>query len=486
MGHEDSRESEYAETYAARNEGIISLIEQLDSDIVCIQEFWVANKEFNKMYHNRLSGRYSFHQLERTGGRGDGLVTLLKHHIQTVDKRDIIFKDLGDRVAMLLRLRLPGPTPTDCHREFVLINTHLLFPHQPYFSIIRLRELRKILGYLELYLQQCTEKHLPIVMCGDFNGSPTDSTYQLLKERNFTSSCSDETCWVTHKAHTGDLVCCDYIFVQNPKNREGPLEQYWQDMVFRSTKQRIAVGRSPGPDRQREIANKDPVRKWEDEDEDAELAGQRGGVYDAHQRGDCDVQPEDYRYALENLGFGQVAAELSDDQIQKLMTGPDRIYADQDQLLDEREAFHFFDTDQDGAINTFELQRLSSRLGTFLPPEALTEAFSRLVPYLSPDGEVDSAAFERWWREDMEPIFSMEVPQGGTVDEAMFSVKNAIQQDLHVKVSEAAGLEMRLVHSSVSPPQLRSGQWPDSYELSDHGAVTCHYVVDEVAVQRKE
>eukprot|EP00961_Rhodomonas_salina_P052079 699098-Rhodomonas_salina.1 len=29
-------------------------------------------------------------------------------------------------------------------------------------------------------------------------------------------------------------------------------------------------------------------------DLDAELAGQRGGVYDAHQRGDCDVQPEDY------------------------------------------------------------------------------------------------------------------------------------------------------------------------------------------------
>ena len=34
------------------------------------------------------------------------------------------------------------------------MNTHLLFPHQPYFSIIRLRELRKILSFLELYRQQ--------------------------------------------------------------------------------------------------------------------------------------------------------------------------------------------------------------------------------------------------------------------------------------------------------------------------------------------
>ena len=34
------------------------------------------------------------------------------------------------------------------------VNTHLLFPHQPHFSIIRLCELRKILSFLELYRQQ--------------------------------------------------------------------------------------------------------------------------------------------------------------------------------------------------------------------------------------------------------------------------------------------------------------------------------------------
>jgi len=166
-------------------------------------------------------------QLDRTGARGDGLVTLLKHGLAVRDQRNIIFRDLGDRVAMLLRIDIPSdmrydepatvadldphvhPHPAtelqqscnsdlDPHvhphpststpetdprhacrevetdprqacREVVLVNTHLLFPHQPYFSIIRLRELRKILAFLELYHQQLPA-HLPIVMCGDFNG----------------------------------------------------------------------------------------------------------------------------------------------------------------------------------------------------------------------------------------------------------------------------------------------------------------------------
>ena len=37
--------------------------------------------------------------------------------------------------------------------EVLLVNTHLLFPHEPYFDVIRMRELRKILGFIELYRQ---------------------------------------------------------------------------------------------------------------------------------------------------------------------------------------------------------------------------------------------------------------------------------------------------------------------------------------------
>lgn len=72
---------------------------------------------------------------------------------QVRDCRNIIFRDLGDRVAMLVRLQIPvvGTDGAEDTGEVVVVNTHLLFPHKPYFSIIRLRELRKILGFLELY-----------------------------------------------------------------------------------------------------------------------------------------------------------------------------------------------------------------------------------------------------------------------------------------------------------------------------------------------
>jgi hypothetical protein len=93
--------------YMARQRAIIQRLLAEDSDIVCLQEFWVGNAEVTRMYREALEGTYQWLQLERTGGRGDGLVTLLKHGIRVCDKRDIMFRDLGDRVAMLLRLYIP-------------------------------------------------------------------------------------------------------------------------------------------------------------------------------------------------------------------------------------------------------------------------------------------------------------------------------------------------------------------------------------------
>lgn len=102
-----ARECDYRELYVPRNLEIIEQILQEDSDIVCIQEFWVDNADMVELYKKRLEHKYHMHQLCRTGGRGDGLVTLLKHGIQVKDKRDIMFRDLGDRVAMLLRIDIP-------------------------------------------------------------------------------------------------------------------------------------------------------------------------------------------------------------------------------------------------------------------------------------------------------------------------------------------------------------------------------------------
>jgi hypothetical protein len=237
-------------------------------------------------------------------------------------------------------------------REVVLVNTHLLFPHQPYFSIIRLRELRKILGYLELYHHQL-DAHVPIVMCGDFNGSPSDPTCTLLSDRNFSSPQSvmeEKMQWVTHRTHEGHVLCCDYIFVQNPSQRQGPIETHWQDYVFRSTKQRrLAASRREAiayKEKETETAvrtndNIKPIRNLQrerDTDTDRGMVPEPASTPTATAplpkvRDSGDVTPQgvealvyndsdavelkEYRFALENLGFANVVDDLSDTQLHR-------------------------------------------------------------------------------------------------------------------------------------------------------------------------
>ncbi|KAJ1483017.1 Endonuclease/exonuclease/phosphatase [Baffinella frigidus] len=414
---EEVRESSSPELYTARNQEILDIIDGLDSDIVCLQEFWVQNEDFAQVFRTRLEGRYSWHQLERTGGRGDGLVTLLKHHIQIKDRRDITFKDLGDRVALLLRLRVPGsgeregeePPPTSpwaegqpCTRELILVNTHLLFPHQPYFSIIRLRELRKILSFLELYRQQYRED-MPIVMCGDFNGSPKDATYQLLRERNFTSSCADDTEWVTHVDHSGKMVCCDFVFCQNPIDRDGPMDTHWQAMIFRSTKQRFSTARK------------------ELQDEIADRGASQGGSssWDSSEQAKWGVQPEEFRDALDRLGFASATKNLSDLEIEKLMTGPDRLFANDD-----------------------ERERVSAGLQSIVGQDRLDAAFAKL-DQAAVDGQIDSGTFEKWWRVEMHPHF------GGESDDRQAITRTAADLPILETPMEATCREAILVSLKV-------------------------------------
>ncbi len=73
-----------------------------------------------------------------------GLLTAVKRdHAEIVEYEAITFKDIGDRVSQFLRIRMASETnwATDgAPVEFLLFNTHLMFPHNPGSSLIRLRE----------------------------------------------------------------------------------------------------------------------------------------------------------------------------------------------------------------------------------------------------------------------------------------------------------------------------------------------------------
>ncbi|CAN0076421.1 unnamed protein product, partial [Ectocarpus sp. 4 AP-2014] len=257
------RESEFRETYLERHKAILEHIKGVGSDVVCLQELWVAEQEMVDMYRRLGLRGYRMFTLPRTESRGDGLACFVKEGIEVLDRQDLRLKGVGGRVALVLRLGIREGGEGVDRREVVVANTHLLFPHARTYEILRIRELRKLLAFLECYTQTNDLAHLPVVLCGDFNGRSLGRVYRHLAERGFRCSYEDMlgpgadfSRWITHLNHRGEEVGVDYIWFRNPDPRLGPMEPAWESIVYQSTKQQLLSSypdeppeetQSPGP-----------------------------------------------------------------------------------------------------------------------------------------------------------------------------------------------------------------------------------------------
>ena len=176
-------EAEFEEKYMARNKAICEQLLNSDADIICLQEYWSGSEELRSLYKTMLCGPkgagYTFTEQRRTSHwriRDDGLACFVKDaRIVVQDTRAILFHDCGDRVAQMLLLALrppigaPASTPA---QQFICVNTHLLFPHNEYSTKIRLRELAKILGFVESYRM----RELCSTICGRSDVSSSKKT----------------------------------------------------------------------------------------------------------------------------------------------------------------------------------------------------------------------------------------------------------------------------------------------------------------------
>lgn len=83
-----------------------------------------------------------------------GLLTAVhEDYFRVLQYREVLFNDFGDRVAQLLHVQLKVPFSQNQKGNFtevLIVNTHLLFPHDSSLSIVRLHQVLKLLPTLLL------------------------------------------------------------------------------------------------------------------------------------------------------------------------------------------------------------------------------------------------------------------------------------------------------------------------------------------------
>ncbi|KAL2317540.1 hypothetical protein Fmac_031416 [Flemingia macrophylla] len=250
LNHEDQtcRESDYKACWLARNQRILDWLLHERSSIICLQEFWIGNEELVNLYDKRLgdAGYINF-KLGRTNNRGDGLlIAVEKEYFTVVNYKELHFNDCGDRVAQLLHVELDFQF-SQCHnsdirQQLLIVNTHLLFPHDSSLCLVRLHQVYKILQYVESYQKEYQLKPLPIMLCGDWNGSKRGHVYKFLRSQGFVSSYdaahhytdadADAHKWVSHRNHRGNICAVDFIWLLNPDKYQKILKTSWSEAVF--------------------------------------------------------------------------------------------------------------------------------------------------------------------------------------------------------------------------------------------------------------
>ncbi|XP_034202702.1 uncharacterized calcium-binding protein At1g02270-like isoform X2 [Prunus dulcis] len=205
------RESEFRAFWVARNQRILDWLLYESSAIICLQEFWVGNEEFVNMYLERLGDAgYSAFKLARTNNRGDGLLTAVRRDcFRVLNYRELHFNDFGDRVAQLLHVQLAAPFSQNqkgnVQQEMLIMNTHLLFPHDSSLSIVRLHQVYKILQFVKSYQNENKLNPMPIILCGDWNGSKRGHVYKFLRSQGFVSTYDTAHQYTDADAHKRQL-----------------------------------------------------------------------------------------------------------------------------------------------------------------------------------------------------------------------------------------------------------------------------------------
>ncbi|KHG19129.1 hypothetical protein F383_26300 [Gossypium arboreum] len=216
------------------------------------QEFWVGNEELVHMYEESLGAAgYDTFKLARTNNRGDDryggsyvllsarlpptwekdgqtrlLTAIHKEYFKVLNRRELFFNDFGDRVAQLLHVQSVAPFSINQNES---VQQEIIIVYQ-------------ILQYLEAYQRENKLSLMPVILCGDWNGSKRGHVYKFLRSQGFVSSYdiaheytdsdADAHKWVSHRNHRGNICGVDFIWLRNPHKSQKLLKISWAEAAF--------------------------------------------------------------------------------------------------------------------------------------------------------------------------------------------------------------------------------------------------------------
>lgn len=255
--HGGRLESDDKSAFLSRAQAAIHAIKQEQCDLVCLQEFWF-NREYQRAFRHAFHPTHYLHTVKRPGDKEDGLAVFVDkrkfelHYVENVD----LVEEAGDRVALLLHVatkwnRNDTPLP---QRSFLVVNSHLTFPHNQMYASLRLNQIDRVLTAVRKYIAKQELHDVPVLLCGDFNDY-NDPVYRLVTKHGFASMFAHthgREARITHCNHNNREVGVDFIFgarLQSPpvqdkgqvNGAKAILRQMEDDLVIDSCKPRLQL-----------------------------------------------------------------------------------------------------------------------------------------------------------------------------------------------------------------------------------------------------
>ncbi|ETV80350.1 hypothetical protein, variant 1 [Aphanomyces astaci] len=224
--------------YMGRLGALVSPLKAELANIMCLQEFW-----FDETYMRTFQSHFpnfSCYASKRPGLKEDGLAIFIDHSKLMIHNfRQLDFDKAGERVAMLMHLSflpnsLPSHTLSFMERSFLLINTHLTFPHSDINRVMRMNQIETMLSAVQEYQRKEHLEQCPVIMCGDFNDI-YDPVHNLVISHGFQSVFAEvhgREAKITHCNHNNSEVGVDFIFSYNPQPPPQPLNDFEKRVIL--------------------------------------------------------------------------------------------------------------------------------------------------------------------------------------------------------------------------------------------------------------